>query len=75
MLEVNKNSIVFRLAHHLCSSTPLVIIAIVIVNFTIIIVFCCYDIVISMNISTGKRYIRINGTSSAISIALRVLLK
>ncbi len=25
MLEVNKNSIVFRLARHLCSSTPLVI--------------------------------------------------
>ncbi len=24
MLEVNKNSIVFRLARHLCSSTPLV---------------------------------------------------
>ncbi len=25
MLEFNKNSIVFRLARHLCSSTPLVI--------------------------------------------------
>ncbi len=24
MLEVNKNSIVFRLARHLCSSTPLI---------------------------------------------------
>ncbi len=37
MLEVNKNSIAFRLARHLCSSTPLVL-----VNKSVISCYKCY---------------------------------
>ncbi len=47
-----KNSIVFRLARHLCSSTSLVIIIIIIINFIIIIIinFIIIIIIIIINL-------------------------
>ncbi len=52
----------------------LIIIAIVIVNFTIIIVFVAMILLLVWIIAQVNVIFGINGTSSAISIALRVLL-
>ncbi len=46
MLEVNKNSLVFRLARHLCSSIPLVVVVIIITIIIIVVVVIIVVIII-----------------------------